>query len=82
MVEVARIFQSGKGTHEKGDLFPVHQVQQGLIVDSGIGVVVLVEQFQAAMGREDASGGVDPIDAQLEAEQLGTPGDAVGPAQR
>ncbi len=82
MVEVGRIFQGQKGSHEKRDLFLVHQVQQGLIVDRGIGAIVLVEQFQTPMGREDASGGVDPIDAQLEAEQLGTPGHAVGPAQR
>ena len=82
VVEVRRIVQGQKGSHEKRDLFLVHQVQQGLIVDSGIGAIVLVEQFQTPMGREDAPGGVDRVDTQLEAEQLGTPGRAIGPAQR
>ena len=82
MVAVGRIFQGQKGPHEKRHLFLVHQVQLSLIVDRGIGAIVLVEQFETSMGREDAAGGVDRIDAQLEAEQLGPPGHAVGPAQR
>ena len=49
VVAVGRILQSQKGSHQKRDLFLVHEVQQGLIVDGGIGAIILVEQFQTPM---------------------------------
>ena len=62
--------------------FLVHQVQQRPIVDRRTGAIVVVKQFPTPVGREDASGGIDLIDAQLEATQLSMPCRAVGPDQR
>ena len=82
VVKVGRILRSQKGSHEKRDLLLIHEVQQGLIVHRRIGAIVLVEQFEAPMGREDAPRSVDPVDTQFKAEQLGAARRAVGPAQR